>query len=205
MANKVALASNGPKSGKSTLARYLHDHYGYRIADHSLTVVQRYVLFYNDLYGDSLPTPLTVEDVYANKEAHRKGLQEVSDILGFTHKDTAAVWIEETLRRVPEGAEQPVVFDPIRGNEQAENLKRRGFVIVSLFIDESERARRCSSSEEFAYITAAINRRPDIEGPIALPDIRLNGELPVEKMARVLSGYPNTEELYPHGRITSTH
>jgi dephospho-CoA kinase len=203
MANKIALAANGPKAGKSTLAKYLHEHYAYHIADHSLTLVKQYVQRFNSTFGDSLPVPLTVEAVYASKEAHRKGLHELSDTLGFTDKDAAAIWVHETLNETPFG--MPVVFEPIRGVAQAKALKERGFVIVSIFIDESTRAQRCSSSEEYSYVLSAMQSRPDIEGELPLADIRLNGTLSVEVLAKVLFGYPNLEEMYPNGQLNRYH
>lgn len=184
MVRKIALTSTGPYSGKTTLARHLEKEYGFMVASHSLSVVRSYVQEWNS-FNDS--PPLTIEQVYAHKENHRRALQEHGDKMGFNDPAKAGYWIEQTLAEWLRYPPHDVVFDPIRGEKQAQAIRKLGFTIVQLTVTGEERCRRAQElGRDCDQIRHSMRMRPDLEEGIAEPDISVMSALPVHLLARIL-------------------
>ncbi len=170
-----------PLAGKSTLARHLRDHYGYVLADHSLTLIRSYATEYG----------LSIDEVYQNKEYHRLGLQEHGYQIGFNDASRAGRWLERTLnvsgwRETPLGT--GIVFDSIRGPVQEEYARDRGFIIVNLFLTEGGRMLRAQTmGSDYRVIKRAMERHPELESGSEHPDIMLFGHATVEDLAMELS------------------
>lgn len=184
VARKIALASTGPLSGKTTLAKHLEQKYGFIVASHSLSVVRSYVQEWNS-HNDT--PPLTIEQVYKNKERHRRALQQHGDKVGFNDPKKALYWIEQTLSEWMQYPDSDVVFDSIRGDRQAEVIRKLGFTLVELRMPGEERCRRAQAlGRDCEAVKHAMRMRPDLEEGISNPDIALLSVLPVEALARIL-------------------
>jgi hypothetical protein len=186
---KFALCSTGPMSGKSTLARYLRDEYGFMYADHSRTLVEDYAKWL---------APLTVGEVYANKEHYRQELQQHGYDVGFNDESRMVYWakytLTEWLRLKPQ---RNVVFDSVRGEGQAQVLRDMGFEIVQLEISEDARQMRADEiGRDYEQIVISMFRQPELELGIARPDITLNAELPVEVLGKILIDRPEHTRGY---------
>jgi hypothetical protein len=184
---KFALTSNGPLSGKTTLAQHLEQAYGFFLASHSRSLVKAFVADWNKVNCDR---PITVEDVYRpeNKERYRPLLQTYGYTVGFNDRKHAAAWVRYTLADWFYNPTMPVVFDPVRGEVQAQALRDLGFQIVQLEIDEQERCRRAKAlGVSCADIQRAIRERPELERGVRSPDITLLATVPVEIAGRILT------------------
>lgn len=178
MSRKLALTSNGPLSGKSTLAAHLRDKYGFVVASHSLSVVRSFA----ELKG------VSVDFVYEHKEQFRQDLQQHGYDVGFNDPERAEYWILRTLSDwYKTWPEKDVVFDPIRGEGQAETIRGMGFTLVQIWISDAERLRRAEAiGRDYGKIAASMNAHPELERGIKHPDVRLNGELSTEVLGRIL-------------------
>lgn len=187
-ARLFALTSNGPYSGKTTLAKHLEREYGFLVASHSRSLVELYVADWNRVDPNHR---LTVEQVYTDKERHRPTLQAFGYTIGFNDPHKAEQWVRYTLREWLQTPQQDVVFDPARGEVQAQVLQDMGFKIVQLEISDDERCRRASLlGKDCSAVMLAINQRPELERGVKHPDISLNAELPVEVLGRILVQTP---------------
>lgn len=189
MPRKFALTSTGPMSGKSTLARHLESEYGFMRADHSRTLVAAFVEDWND--SKPLSGPITVEEVYRDKETWRPLLQEFGYLIGFNAPEKARYWMERTLhdwyREKSIGRERDVVFDSFRGETQAEVMRGLGFELVQIEISDTARCIRAGLlGKNCKDVLNAMRARPELEHGIARPDIILNGELPVDVLGKIL-------------------
>lgn len=179
---KIALTSNGPLSGKTTLARYLEYKHGFAIAKHSMTLLEDYVDWLRFATGDK---DYTVQTLIQRKEIHRKALQEHGSEIGFDSPSMADVWIGRTLKKV--GSAEHIVFDSFRGEEQAKVLRDIGFILVQIEIDEEERKKRAERmGKDYDLIYEAMEKRPDLEKGIQNPDIHLVGTLMVQEQAGII-------------------
>lgn len=198
MAKLIALTSTGPLSGKSTLAKRLAREYEFIHADHSRTLVVSFVMHANAQVlpeRSGLILPLTVEDVYKDKEFYRTRLQGHGNRIGFNDPALAKEWMLYTLFQSgwfsDAGQDRDVVFDSFRGEAQAQALRELGFTLVQLHIGEDERMRRAmESGVDYARIVQAMIEHPELELGIKSPDITLNGEADVEYLARLLVNRP---------------
>lgn len=184
MTYKFALTSSGPLSGKSTLARYLESEHGFIRADHSRTLVQSYVDWYNKEFGDRN----TVEHVYLNKEEYRQELQRHSLAVGFSDPGRAVYWTKQTLKEwLRYKPERNVVFDSFRGEQQAQVMRDLGFMVVQLKITEEEREYRAIQlGRDYGQVKASMEAHPELEKGIAHPNLTINAELPLDVQARIL-------------------
>src|SRR5579885_328623 len=94
MARKFALTSNGPLSGKTTLATHLRDAYGFVIASHSRSLVRSFAEKWNE-EGDA--PSISMDYVYQHKEQYRRQLQVHGDEVGFNDPDKAEYCMRYTL------------------------------------------------------------------------------------------------------------
>ena len=182
--HKIAITSNGPLSGKSTLAKHLESEYGFTRADHSRSLVQDFVENWNN------PLPynarITVEQVYTDKESWRPLLQQFGHSAGYNIGVGARDFIAKTIKR-SEWAGGDLVYEPFRGEEQANVLRSMGFTLVQLDIDMAERMYRAMmAGVNFGKLLEAMVAHPELELGICNPDITLNGAFPVDKLARIL-------------------
>lgn len=182
MKYKIALTSSGPLSGKSTLAKYLENEHGFYIVDHSSTLVKSYVEAWNQTFSE-MGLPITVEDVYRNKEVHRQALQEHGDNIGFNGRRMFE-WVGTT---VGDGGGRNIVFDSFRGEAQAQVLRDLGFMLVQLKITEDVRRERAETmGKDYDKIVESMNKRPDLELGIEHPHLTLDGTLPPEVQTKIL-------------------
>lgn len=188
MAHKIALTSNGPLSGKTTLADYLGLQHGFMVASHSLTIVKGFVQTHNEQHRSGL----TVEQVYADKERYRIGLQEWGNENGFNSTDKTVYWVKKTLAEwMQYKPERDVVFSETRGEGQAEVLRDMGFTIVQLEINEVvRRLRAAKEGKDIFKIWAAMDEHPELERGIKYPDISLDATQPPDMLARVILSVP---------------
>ena len=191
---RIALSSTGPLSGKTTLARYLHEKHGYIWANHSQTLVELYV---EDWNKDKNKSQLTVESVLANKEYWRPSLQDFGNRWGFnTRYDAARGYMEYTLSLV--GAldtDQPVIYEPFRGELQGQVLRDLGFFLVQIHIPEDVRQGRARGLRvDYSLVKASMDKAPELELGIRHPHMLLNGTLTTDMMARILVNLPETME-----------
>jgi len=193
LVRKFALVSTGPLSGKSTLARYLKDEYGFILANHSLTLVHSFVEDWNRT-GHLLPGPITIEEVYRDKEIWRPLLQEWGFAAGFNDPNRATHWIKQTLSEWLRNPERDVVFEPARGELQAQILKEMGFEGVQIEISDRMRCQRASLlGRRCEDVIRAMNREPELERGIKQPDLRLKMtvDVPIELLSYVLLNRPD--------------
>ncbi len=173
-----------PLSGKTTLARYLEHHYGFVFADHSLTLVREYVAWHN-----SMGWRLSTKEVYDNKEAYRKSLQEFGYQIGFNGEHQSVWWAEKTLsewRKYPVGTS--IVFDSVRDVYLADYLSDLGFKLVRIVIGGALRRQRAESlGRDYADIEQSVLARSDLERASFPVDITLFGHLPLEQQAHSLA------------------
>lgn len=180
---KIALSSNGPLSGKTTLARYLQAHYHFAIACHVCTLVESFVEYENNA---NYPLhELNVHEVFENKEFYRQALQNHALRVGFHDDAMLGYWIDRTIAKGMAQLDSStllrgdynIVFDPIRGEKQAQYLHDAGWTIVQLQISEEERERRAvSMGKDYRVIVAAMQKHPDIENGIHFVDVEVDGE-----------------------------
>jgi hypothetical protein len=184
MIKKIALTSSGPLSGKTTLSKYLEKEYRFFRVDHSLTIAQDLVSHENRYNHASL----TVEDIYADKECWRPQLQEHSLRMGFSSPGRALEWTDVTLEPwYRSGSRSDIVFEPFRGEVQAEVMRRLGFLIVQLEISEGERARRAKAlGKDYRAIQRAMWDHEELELGIANPDLHMDASLPVSSIAETV-------------------
>lgn len=183
---KIALTSSGPLSGKSTLARHLEQEYGFVRADHSRSIVESFVKDWNAT-EPLLSGPITVEEVYRDKETWRPLLQEWGFIAGFNDPRKAGRWVKYTLSEWLRTPDRDVVFDSLRGETQAQVLREMGFTLVQLSIPSNERCRRAMALDKNCEdIRHAMRMHPELEEGIDHPDIRLIALVPVDVLARML-------------------
>lgn len=185
MVTKLAITSTGPMSGKTTLAKYLEEKYGFLRVDHSRTVAENYA-WYHNLYTDE--PPLTVEAIYADKERYRPALQAFSLTHGFSSPSYAGDWTDETLKPWYESGEsRDVVFEPFRGEVQAEEMRIRGFFIVQLDINEAVRFHRAKQlGRDYAKMMDSVAAHEELELGIANPDLQVSASLPVDQLAKIV-------------------
>lgn len=190
MSRKFALTGTGPLSGKSTLAKRLAREYEFIHADHSRTLVASFVLWANNLPNperSGLVLPITVDEVYNNKEVYRVSLQEHSYRVGFSDPAQAKGWTVLTLAEWLRDTTRDVVFDSFRGEAQAQVMRELGFTLVQIEISEDARIYRAIKSGAFYHeVLDAMNEHPELELGIKSPDITLNGEQDVGVLARSL-------------------
>lgn len=185
MAYKIAVTSNGPLSGKTTLAEYFRDHYGFQVVSHSLTVVTAYVEDYNKRNAE----PITVARVYQDKEAHRQALQSFGDRSGFNVQENALYWIEKTLGQWD--GKSDLYYDPFRGEIQAQIMREKGFTLVQIEIPEDVRILRArKKGVDYLQILRSMEARPDLEKGIRQPDITLDGTWPTHRQAHLILSVP---------------
>ncbi len=184
MTYKIALTSTGPLSGKTTLATYLRDEQGFMYASHSRSIVQSYV----DSWNAHSSYQLTVEYVYANKEFFRQPLQRHGDDVGFNDPKLMVRWVKYTLKDwLKYKPQRNVVFEAVRGEDQAQVLRDMGFIIVQLVINEDERrARAIEKNVGYDAISSSMSARPDLELGILAPDLTLNGANPVDVQWKII-------------------
>jgi hypothetical protein len=181
MSTKIALASTGPLSGKSTLSRELVTKHGFKRADHSRTVVSSFVAWYNSaIKREPWLTPINEEMVYGDKERYRRGLQEHATLIGFDDPRRAGMWVETTLQQAGYDwrfDDVNIVFEPVRGKAQADALHDLGFTVVQLEISEATREYRAHlMGKSYEQIKSSMQARPEVECGIPNPDIRLYSE-----------------------------
>jgi hypothetical protein len=187
--HRFALTSTGPLSGKSTLARYLRDEYGFHLANHSYTLVAAFVDTWNSVLPHNTRLPhvgrITVEQVYMEKESWRAQIQTYGYQVGYNDPGRAGLWIVRTLNKWD--WKSSVVFDSFRGEVQAQVLHGLGFELVQIEIGEGARKQRAINvGVDYGAIISSMIRRPDIELGILEPDTVLKGEWQTEVQARVL-------------------
>ena len=196
MVRKFALTSSGPLSGKTTLAKHLEIEYGFIRADHSRSLVKSFVADWNS----SLPLlsgPITVEEVYRDKEQWRPLLQEWGYISGFNDPGSAVRWVRYTLSEWAQQRYRDVVFDSLRGEGQASVLREMGFEVVQIEIGEDERLKRAGGlGKTWEDIKRSMAAAPELELGVRHPDIRLNGELTTYQQARILVHLPEGARCY---------
>lgn len=194
MVYKFALTSTGPLSGKTTLAEYLRDQYGFMVASHSNTIVEGYVADWNASHVSTISVPY----VYANKEAFRQDLQTWGNTSGFNDPEKCILWVRKTLADwLQYTPARDVVFSETRGEGQAQVLRDLGFEIIQLHITEDEREYRAIQlGRDYEQIVKSMVAHPELELGIAQPDISLNAELSVEVLARVLLDRPKKFKGY---------
>lgn len=204
---RIALSSTGPLSGKSSLAAALHNLYGYHIADHSRTIAQDMV---DDLRaGHDNYDHLTIQEVYANKEKWRPALQyHASEVMLLNTPGGAMFWTLYTLQQVTAAAsaalclvgrssnitldtDVPIVYDPFRGEAQAEVMRKLGFTIVQLHIPEEVRMER--AGDRYQAIADSMNSTLVAERGICDPDIILHATVPPHILASALMGVLQAE------------
>ena len=194
MTRRFALTGS-PLVGKSTLARHLRDTYNFMLADHSRTVVEAFVYDYNSYPPLDF---LTVEAVYKDKEKWRPYLQAFSIASGFSDDDRALFWTKMTLAEwLTTSPAHDVVFDPFRGEVQAQVMRDLGFELVQIEITPELRCARARLLEyNCVELERAINAYPEIETGIKNPDITLNGALTVDELGRILMHRPENMHGY---------
>lgn len=192
---RIALTSTGPLSGKTTLARYLHEHYGYVWANHSQTLVELFVDWWN---RDKNKSQITVASLLANKEYWRPYLQTFGNEQGFnTDYDSARRYMEYTLDKVgARNTDKPVVYEPFRGELQGQVLRDLGFFLVQIKIPENVRQNRARGmGVDYSQVKASMDKAPELELGIRHPHMLLNGALTTDMMARMIVNLPETMEV----------
>lgn len=197
---KIAISSTGPYSGKTTLAKYLEKEYGFVRADHSRTIIEDFIGHWN-AQPEHFQEQLTVDQVYANKEYFRQGLQEHSLRVGVSSPEKAEYWTRQTLiragcsitqARCPGSTplvcpDKDVVFEPFRGEVQADVMRRLGFTLAQLDIPAWVRRHRARLlGKDYDQIEASMQAHPELEGGIERPDVCLDGVRPTAVLARAL-------------------
>jgi hypothetical protein len=202
MGRRFALGSNGPLSGKTTLAKHLKSEYGFLYVSHSRTIVTGFVNMWNDglphKSGLSGVEQVTVEQVYADKESWRQQLQTYGYTMGYNDPGAARYWILRTLEPwLDDNRKQDVVFDAWRGEVQAQELRNLGFEIIQIDIDALERSNRAQAMGcSFEKVYESMLAEPKLECGLGWswntisPDTTLNGEMPVEILGKTLMHRP---------------
>lgn len=128
------IAFVGPMhSGKTTAAKYLVEHYGYErisLADGVKQLASDMLTDCAYLLTGSCKHP-TVEDINRNKAAFRPFLQWLGTDFVREYLGMPTYWIDSFLLAAQE-SRKPVVCDDVRFVNEAEALKRQGFVVIRL-------------------------------------------------------------------------
>lgn len=184
MVFKIAVTSTGPSSGKTSLAKEIEKTYGFMRVDHSLTIAEDFIWYYNRHIRKWGEDELTINKLHANKEYWRPYLQEYSLREGVSSPELAGHWTDQTL--IPwyrTHQTKHVVFEPFRGEIQAEEMRKRGFLLVQLRISEDVRMQRLGKT--YYDAVKSMRQHPELECGINKPDIELDGSMPVGKLARI--------------------
>jgi hypothetical protein len=163
-------------SGKSTLADYLRDEHGWTKLDYTGLLKEKAAAA---LTAAGLKT--SVEDILSDKKRFRPFLNELGTALGF---DTGFGVDVMLSRWAALGSPEPVIWDNVRFEAQAERLRQLGFVTVGLGIDEGSLwkraiAKKISRGEFLTQYQWDMDNLPE-------PEILLNGEWAVEKNTDIL-------------------
>jgi hypothetical protein len=202
----IALTSTGPMSGKSTLAKHLEHHMHFLRADHSQTLLEEFVWNENALNGlEVMPFlemhPLTVQQVLANKEAYRIQLQRFGYTVGFNDPVRSGTWTDRTLAGWYQDPWRDVVYEPVRGDDQAAALRKRGFLIVQLEIPEVLReARAHLRGRDYHRMVLAMHEHPELECGVTKPDVRIDGTQPLDRMVQDILVVSDQRKKEQHGR-----
>lgn len=166
-------------SGKSTLAKYMRENHGWYVMEYSDSLkwaLCKALNYFEDETGERFDAP----DIQADKNRFRKALQELGSALGFDK----GVGVETALKDwelYRRSANQPVIFDNVRFEEQFNILKPHGFVLVELFVNYNQRKERATkkgiSLEGYGHIA---------EESCPEPDLYLNANGTVEETAELL-------------------
>ena len=178
---KIALGSNGPLAGKSTLARWLRDRYGFFLADQGRTLVQAFVERFDYAHG------MSVEKVYANKERYRQDLQRFGWEAGFNDPGPEGRWLEKTLEPWHEApAGTSVVVDSVRVR-QGDYLRDQGFLVAKLMLPWNyRRDRAIELGLDPELLAENMRAAPEIEDYQGEVDIELPAQLGTELIGQIL-------------------
>lgn len=174
----LRLALHGPKlSGKSTLAIELEARGFQRL--NFTDLIKELFCAWADLWGVSI----TVEDIYADKEAYRPDLIAFANAAGFDD----GFGVEMLIDQIDPNA-TGVVFDNVRTEAQWKLLKAAGFTLVRLTTEERFRVARamtlCISREDFLATADSFTEMPL---PTEPDEIRLHQAGPIDDVLNDLA------------------
>jgi hypothetical protein len=176
------------KLGKSTLAKYMVEQYGWYHIDY-VGILKEWMVDAINERRELIGLPyLSVEEVEKDKEKYRPLLQILGVEFGFDQGNG----VGEALVRWRKGREertQPVIFDNVRFQAQFDRLKDYGFVLVKLVGPrENELLRR----EDFVALGDNYMRRPrevdmhPAENQELRADIEISANNTLEDLADIL-------------------
>jgi hypothetical protein len=163
-------------SGKSTLADYLRDEHGWTKLDYTGLLKEKAAAA---LTAAGLKT--SIPDILSDKKRFRPFLNELGTALGF---DTGFGVDVMLSRWAALGSPEPVIWDNVRFEAQAERLRQLGFVLVGLRVDSLELTKR---AKDKGISKAEFERQYAWDRDnLPEPEIILDGEWTVEKNADIL-------------------
>lgn len=170
----MRIALRGPAyAGKSTLAAYLRDHYGFayvNYTDHLKHLACRAL--------GSVGYLVDIQEMRAKKGQYRAFLQDLGELLDFDH----GYGIDEVLADLHEG--EDAVFDNVRFLSQWERLKPHGFQLVSLAIDPlAQEARAATHGVSRAALGRVLAHPAELGFPIQDHETIVDAELPTADIA----------------------
>ena len=166
-------------TGKSTLTQYMqsqYDWYAIEYADSLKWALCAAMNFFKEETG----TEYDVDDILDDKNTYRRVLQELGTTIGFDR----GVGVKRALdnwKLYRFSPNQPTIFDNVRFPAQFEMLKREGFILVELALDENVWVRRV---REAGYSTSVFDHTAEKSRP--MPDITLNANGTIEEIAERL-------------------
>lgn len=184
----MRIAVCGPsQSGKSTLAKYMVEQHGW----YHINYTRRLKEWFAADVSRHLKTPLTVEEIEANKEKYRAALQEYGVHVGFDEGNG----VDEVIRdwkRLREWNTQSVIFDNVRFQSQFDKLKKHGFVLVKLAVVEKPEKPKLQlvpqypGSFIYQYYDSTTTAKHPAENQPLVPDLTMLAKQPLEDMADTL-------------------
>lgn len=177
MPKKVAITSDGPYVGATTVARELAgEPYWYTHVSMSNYLIAAFA----DMRG------LDYDEVVDNKEFYRAELQEFGP-----RYDRDPAWVRKMVN--DHRTSESLIVEKVRTDEQATELLNMGFVLVKLVISEPERVRRAGSRGVLPSHLSDILRSPAERGLVRVkPHITLNAEAQPYWLARIIDANVST-------------
>ena len=138
------------RSGKSTVADYLQDHYGYTRLGFAVAL------------KEEVARGVGCEPKLLDEEPLRSQIRPVLQVWGtdFRRGQDPEYWLKQAEARI-DAATGPIVFDDVRFLNEVEMLRAKGFLIIKIDMRLDDVLRYAGSSDN--EISASLHHRSERE------------------------------------------